>query len=52
MKGPEYVDTVVRAYRTAIDNPAIVSEMKKMLDYDLGRPKTTFFWEESHIADL
>ena len=43
MKGPEYVDTVVRAYRTAIDNPAIVSEMKKMLDYDLGRPKTTFF---------
>ena len=43
MKGPEYVDTVVRAYRASIDNAGKISEMRRMLAYDLGRPKTSFF---------
>lgn len=43
MKGPEYVDTVVRAYRASIDDAGKIPEMKKILAYDLGRPKTSFF---------
>jgi len=43
MKGPEYVDTVVRAYRASIDDAGKIPEIKKMLTYDLGRPKTSFF---------
>ncbi|HEX3020139.1 MAG TPA: peptidase U32 family protein [Chitinispirillaceae bacterium] len=43
MKGPEYVDTVVRAYRAAIDNPEKIPEMKQLLASDLGRPKTSYF---------
>lgn len=43
MKGPEYVDTVVRAYRSCIDNADKIPEMKRQLAYDLGRPKTSFF---------
>ncbi len=43
MKGPEYVDTVVGAYRSSIDSAAKIPEMKRRLDYDLGRPKTSFF---------
>lgn len=43
MKGPEYVDTVVRAYRASIDNADKIPEMKRMLAHDLGRPKTSFF---------
>lgn len=43
MKGPEYVDTVVRAYRVSIDNPQRITEAKNTLAFDLGRPKTSFF---------
>jgi len=43
MKGPEYVDTVVRAYRASIDNADKIPEMKRVLAEDLGRPKTSFF---------
>jgi U32 family peptidase len=35
---------VARAYRLAIDQPERTDEAKKMLHYDMGRPKTTYFF--------
>ena len=43
MKGPEYVSTVVKAYRRAIDSPADMNKSVDELKYDFGRAKTMFF---------
>jgi U32 family peptidase len=43
MKGPEYVRTVVSAYRMALDNPSKTATAKEMLRHDLGRRKTSLF---------
>ncbi len=43
MKGAEYVSTVVKAYRQAIDNPDDVDIAEKALLFDFGRAKTAFF---------
>lgn len=47
MKGPEYVHTVVSAYRKFLDYPEKFSEAGEMLINDLGRPKTSFFLDET-----
>ena len=43
MKGPEYVRTVVSAYRMALDDPSKTATAKEMLRHDLGRRKTSLF---------
>ncbi|MBD3346494.1 MAG: hypothetical protein GF401_15680 [Chitinivibrionales bacterium] len=43
MKGPEYLHTVVSAYRRAIDTPEKIPELKQDLVYDFGREKTSLF---------
>ena len=43
MKGPEYVATVVSAYRMALDDPSKIPTAKEMLRHDLGRRKTSLF---------
>jgi putative protease len=43
MKGPEYVETVVSAYRMALDHPEKAATAKEMLRHDLGRRKTQLF---------
>jgi putative protease len=43
MKGPEYVSTVVSAYRMALDDPEKTTTAKEMLRHDLGRRKTSLF---------
>ena len=43
MKSAEYVFQVASAYRMAIDNPQKIDEARKLLQYDFGREKTTYF---------
>jgi U32 family peptidase len=43
MRSPEYVHTVVSAYRRAIDTPRSIPSLVEELAYDMGRPKTRFF---------
>ncbi len=43
MKSAEYVYNVARAYKMAIDNFRDISEAKKILKYDFGRDKTSYF---------
>ncbi len=44
MKSAEYVYTVARAYRLAIDHPDQIDEAKTLLNFDFGREKTDYFW--------
>ena len=44
LKSAEYVYQVARAYRLAIDQPEKTDEAKKMLHYDMGRPKSSYFF--------
>ena len=48
MKGTEYVHKVVSSYRKLLDNPQLVREIKESLQYDMGRPKTTFFLDSTN----
>jgi putative protease len=43
MKGAEYVSTVVKAYRRAIDNPYETASAARDLRCDFGRTKTSYF---------
>lgn len=43
MKGPDYVFTVVKAYRMALDDPEKLPEAKELAAHDFGRHKTSFF---------
>ncbi|MFW6020368.1 MAG: peptidase U32 family protein [Bacteroidales bacterium] len=43
LKSAEYVYTVAKAYRLALDNPEKTGEAKAMLEQDLGREKTGYF---------
>jgi putative protease len=43
MKGPQYVSTVVSAYRMVLDDPSKAATAKEMLRHDLGRRKTQLF---------
>lgn len=43
MKSAEYVYQTARAYRLAIDDAANIEKAVKILNYDLGRQKTTYF---------
>ena len=43
MKRPEYVSQVVKAYRTALDNPGQINQAKQLLEQDFGRSKTSYF---------
>ena len=45
MKGAEYVSTVVKAYRHAIDFPDDIDYAEKLLRFDFGRAKTVFFMD-------
>lgn len=44
MKSAEYVYTVAKAYRMAIDHPERIEEAKALLTLDMGREKTDYFW--------
>ena len=43
LKSAEYVWQVARAYRMAIDQPEKISEAARLLKYDMGREKTSYF---------
>ncbi|MBN1523115.1 MAG: U32 family peptidase [Spirochaetales bacterium] len=43
MKNAGYLETVVTAYRRAIDNPSSIPDVLGELKFDFGRPKTRFF---------
>lgn len=43
LKSAEYVYQVARAYRMAIDHPERVQEAARLLKYDMGREKTSYF---------
>jgi len=43
MKSPDYVSTVIKAYRRAIDHPGDINQSIDELVYDFGRAKTTFY---------
>jgi len=45
MKGAEYVGTVVKAYRHAIDFPKDIDSAERMLRFDFGRAKTVYFMD-------
>lgn len=44
LKPAEYVYRVAKAYRMALDHPEKIKEAKSLLDYDLGREKTAYFF--------
>ena len=44
LKSAEYVNSVAKAYRTAIDNTENLSDAKRTLQLDLGREKTSYFF--------
>ena len=44
LKPAEYVYRVAHAYRMAIDDPQNIEAAKKMLKYDMGRSKTSYFF--------
>ena len=46
LKSAEYVYTVAKAYRLALDNPEKTKEAKAMLKQDLGREKTGYFLQK------
>jgi len=46
MKSAEYVNTVVKAYRHAIDYPDDIDTAEKALRFDFGRAKTAFFMDD------
>ncbi|MBN2484999.1 MAG: U32 family peptidase [Bacteroidales bacterium] len=43
LKTADYVYTIARAYRMALDNPKMVKEAKQLLKRDIGREKTSYF---------
>ncbi|MCK4630711.1 MAG: U32 family peptidase [Bacteroidales bacterium] len=43
MKSAEYVYRVAKAYRMVIDDPEKTEEAGKLLQYDMGRQKTSYF---------
>ena len=43
LKSDDYVYRVTKAYRMAIDKPENIEQAKKMLDFDMGREKTSYF---------
>jgi putative protease len=43
MKSAEYVYRVARTYRMMIDDPEKIEEAGKLLQYDMGRQKTSYF---------
>ena len=43
LKSAEYVYTVAKAYRLALDHPEKIAEAEAMLKQDLGREKTGYF---------
>ncbi len=43
MKSAEYVYQVAKAYRLAIDHPDRIEEAEKLLNFDMGRQKTSYF---------
>ncbi len=46
MKPAGYVYRVAKAYRLALDHPERIQDAKRMLELDLGRPKTGYFFEK------
>ena len=44
IKPAEYIYTVAKAYRKALDNPDNIAEAKSLLYYDFGREKTSYFF--------
>lgn len=46
MKSADYVYQVARAYRLAMDNSDAMDEALSMLKYDMGREKTSYFYQK------
>ncbi|MCD4820222.1 MAG: U32 family peptidase [Candidatus Cloacimonetes bacterium] len=47
MKSAEYVFNVARAYRMVLDDNSKIEEAKKILNYDFGREKTSYFMDSN-----
>jgi putative protease len=43
LKSADYVYTIAKAYRMALDNPSQLKEAKQILKRDIGREKTSYF---------
>lgn len=43
MKSADYVYNIARAYRMVIDNPKNLQQAKEILEFDIGREKTSYF---------
>lgn len=52
MRSAEYVNHVVSCYRTAIDFPDKIPEIREKLKFDFGREKTPFFLGSLNQPDI
>ncbi len=52
MKSAEYVYQVAKAYRLVIDNPNRIEEAEILLNFDMGRQKTSYFMGGSVSAAI
>ncbi|MBU2618670.1 MAG: U32 family peptidase [Proteobacteria bacterium] len=55
MRSPQYVASVVKAYRLALDNPAtpaVLAEAKELLEQAMGRKPTLGYFKKAQPADI
>ena len=55
MRSPQYVASVIKAYRLALDNPAtpeVLTEAKDLLDQAMGRKSSLGYFKKAQPADI
>ena len=55
MRSPQYVGSVVKAYRLALDNPAtpeVLAEAKELLELAMGRKASLGYFKKAQPADI
>ena len=55
MRSPQYVASVIKAYRLALDNPAVpevLAEAKDLLDQAMGRKSSLGYFKKAQPADI
>ena len=55
MRSPQYVASVVKAYRLALDNPAtpaVLAEAKELLEQAMGRKASLGYFKKAQPADI
>ncbi len=55
MRSPQYVGSVVKAYRLALDNPstpAVLAEAKELLEQAMGRKASLGYFKKGQPADI